>query len=470
MAKHKSGTVNLDWEFSGHQLEFMNSLSGEVMLSGSFGSGKTRAICMKGVLLSLMYPGNRGLLVRKFYNTMATSTLWTLLRPKGDLPPVLPPELIIDHHKTNHIIEIDTGVPGKPSYIFYSGLDDPAKLGSFADVGWIGIDEGTETSEDDWSQLSGRLRHNVPFHQLFTATNPDSPQHYLYRKFYDRYDMPRKDKNVHCIESNSLMNKWLPPAYIERLNRLTGVYYDRFVLGKWVAFVGQIYDIWNKDEHVIPAFDIPGDWGRIISIDFGFTNPSVVQWWAIAPKDYDYVGTDGVRRMVPSGGMVLYREIYKTRVLNNDLADWVKKETGSEKVVATVTDWDAQGREAFTNAGIVVQPALKSVETGIQSAYSRMRLEHSIEIPTPRLLVFENSLCHAPDDALYEAKRPTRTQEEIPLYRRHTLEGAGVGGANRVELPIKKDDHGCDAMRYAAMAVDNIDAYEPMVIKMRVVG
>lgn len=460
--------VNLDWRFSDHQLEFMHSQASEVMLSGAFGSGKSRALCMKGVWLSQYYPGNRGLIVRKHFNTLESSTLWTLLKEKDGLPPVLPPELIINHHKTKHIIEIDTGHPKRPSYIFYAGLDDPAKLGSFAELGWIAIDEGTETEEADWMQLSGRLRHNVPFHQLMTATNPDSPEHYLYKKFYTRDDVPRNDQEYHCIESNSLMNPWLPESYIKRLEKFTGIYKDRYVLGKWVGFAGQIYDIWNPLEHIIPPFKIPGDWPRFRGVDFGWVHPSVCQWWAMAPKEHVYSDPDGTIRCIPEGGMVMYREIYMTKTLQSDLADWIRRETAGENIVATVADWDAEGRETLNNEGIVVSPAMKDVETGIQSAYSRMRLDYTYTRPTPRLLIFNNALCHSPDGILVETKKPFCTADEIPLYRRHHNVKA-TANPQQLEQPIKKNDHGCDTMRYVSMAVDNIEKFQPMVIKMRIV-
>jgi hypothetical protein len=59
---------------------------------------------------------------------------------------------------------------------------------------------------------------------------------------------------------------------------------------------GVVYDGWDR-VHLIDRFDIPPDWRRIRSIDFGYTNPFVCQWWAI----------DG------DGRMYLYREIYHTK-------------------------------------------------------------------------------------------------------------------------------------------------------------
>lgn len=446
----------------------MKSLSRQVMLSGSFGSGKTRVLCMKGVFLSQLYPGNRGLIVRKNFNTLEKSTLWTLLKPEGDLPPVLPPEMIISHHKTKHIIEVQTNNPRKPSYIFYEGLDDPDKLGSFVNLGWIGIDEGTETEEGDWSQLMGRLRHNkVPFHQIFTATNPDSPDHYLYKKFYDENGEPRTDLVAHCIESNSLMNPYLPAEYIKALQELKGQFYERYVLGKWVGFGGQIYDVWDRKINEIPRFEIPGHWDRIRSIDFGFVHPFVCQWWAIAPESFYYTASDGVNRHIPAGCAVMYREIYKTRELVSDMATLIKRETGNEQIIASVADWDAEGRETLDANGIVTSPAIKDVEAGIQACYRRIRVDFSHTHPAPMLLIMKDARCHAPDQYLVDKQRPLCTADEIPLYRRYDTQ-AKEDNPKRKEQPIKKGDDGCDAMRYGIVAIENLEVYKPFKVKMRV--
>ncbi|GAA4871734.1 phage terminase large subunit [Saccharopolyspora cebuensis] len=48
------------------------------------------------------------------------------------------------------------------------------------------VDEATVVAEDFWTQLLGRM--SVPGAQLFATTNPDSPAHWLKRKYLDRLD------------------------------------------------------------------------------------------------------------------------------------------------------------------------------------------------------------------------------------------------------------------------------------------
>ncbi len=54
------------------------------------------------------------------------------------------------------------------------------------------------------------------------------------------------------------------------------------------------------------------------------------------------------------------------------------------------------------------------------------------------------------DVALEEAKKPTCTEEEVGGY----VWAPGVDGRPLKEEPLKMDDHGCDAMRYAVAEID----------------
>jgi PBSX family phage terminase large subunit len=73
---------------------------------------------------------------------------------------------------------------------------------------------------------------------LIGTTNPDTPSHWLLKNYISR-------KNELDIKVwNFLLedNHTLPKSYIENLKKeYTGVFYDRFILGKWVAAEGLIY-------------------------------------------------------------------------------------------------------------------------------------------------------------------------------------------------------------------------------------
>jgi len=53
--------------------------------------------------------------------------------------------------------------------------------------------------------------------------------------------------------------------------------------GKFVQKSGLVYPTWDRKKHVIPAYDIPSDWPRIVSIDPAATGITAAVWIAVDP-------------------------------------------------------------------------------------------------------------------------------------------------------------------------------------------
>ena len=75
--------------------------------------------------------------------------------------------------------------------------------------------------------------------------------------------------------------------------------------GDWSVTLGAFFDCWNTARHVMRPFEIPKDWMRFRSMDWGSASPFCVQWWAVVSDDGRYGG-----HYLPRGAMVLYREWY----------------------------------------------------------------------------------------------------------------------------------------------------------------
>lgn len=463
------------------QKEFLMSTAEQVLLSGSFGAGKSRIGCEKGYLLNHLYPGNRGLIVRKHFSDVKASTVdQTLLEeviPDSHLPEDT------GHNKGDHRIKHYTGhtdANDDPifSEIHYHGLDSgkstsdddlPRKIGSTA-WGWIFVDEGTELSKGEWVQLQGRLRYKgmrqagdfytVPFQQVFTATNPASPNHWMYKLFFDS-----DDDDSHAIRMNVEDNPYVPKSYKERLRKnLSGMYYERYFLGKWVGSEGMIYDEWKPDkfpdgnvvtpEQLADPLGPFGEWEikaeetwdtnegeergvwieppegyRVYrALDFGYNNPFVCQWWCRTPDDE----------------LILFREIYQSELLVEDAAERIKSLTNDEWwLESTFADHDAEGNEVLRRKGdIHAANAKKDVNAGIQAVKSRLRRD---DRGRSRLYIMRGARVHKPDHRLVLDNKPTNTLGEIPSYIWKDADD---------ETPRKKDDHGLDAARYLVYTID----------------
>jgi phage terminase large subunit len=240
----------------------------EKMYDGAFGAGKSRVLAYNAVMAA-RHPGNLVGLFRKTLTSLKYTTLKVLLERDGGLPPVLPLGSY-KHNKTEHRISIHGG-----GEIIYMGFDDPLRIASL-NLGSAFVDEAREIEEDEYTMLLGRLRNTSdPLRQLGLATNPDSPSHFLYKRFYQS-----KDNTRAVFKSKSTDNFFLPQDYIDMLAKFTGQYRDRFVLGKWVAFEGVIYDNFSRDVHLVHR-DISEFKWFLLSIDEGYKDPAVIELWGI---------------------------------------------------------------------------------------------------------------------------------------------------------------------------------------------
>lgn len=403
----------------------MESTTPALLYSGAWGAGKTKILCEKAYFLALLYPHNVVGICRKTFNSLKQTTMKTFFQE------VCPPDHIKKYNKSDHIVTLRN-----KSEIYFFGMDNYLKIGSL-NLGSCGVDEAIELTEEDWIALQGRVRQrDVPFHQIFMATNPAHPGHWLYKTFYERGE-------GQVIESNSLENPYLPADYIQRIKGLTGRYYDRFVLGKWVGFEGLVYDVFDPLVHVID--EMPRgwkEWPKVRSIDFGYSNPFVCLWWAISPSDVWY----------------LYREIYYTHRIVEEHAAQIRKYSEGEQYIATYADHDAEDRATLEKYGIETDAAVKDIMPGIQEAYSKMKVQEIENRKITHIYFLRDALVEE-DPWLVEMKKPTCTIQEIQQYQYPK----GKGDRNVKEDPVKANDHGMDAMRYAIYSWSIRRAWSPPI-------
>lgn len=401
----------------------------EVLVSGPAGTGKSRACMEKVHLMALLNPGMRALMVRKTQVSFTSSGLVTW---RND---------VIPETVEGGVVTFYGGSPVEPAQYRYAngsvvvigGLDKASKIMS-TEYDLVYVQEATELTTDDWEALTTRLRNGkVSFQQLLADCNPDAATHWLHQRCVNgRTTMleSRHTDNPRLYDDDGVLTEY-GSAYIGKLDSLTGVRYQRLRRGLWVTAEGSIYEDWDPTVHVVASFEIPSHWRRIISVDFGYTNPACIQWWALDEDDR----------------MFCYREVYRTQTLVDDLAtEMAGHMKGEPKPKMLVCDHDAEGRAQLTKKlGMGTTAAVKKVTEGIQAVQVRLRAAGD---GRPRLFFLDDaSMVRDPD--LVDASKPTGTVEEIPGYVWDSSARTGVK-----ETPVKADDHGCDAMRYAVMAID----------------
>lgn len=153
-------------------------------------------------------------------------------------------------------------------------------------------DEITLFSQDFFNMLLSRL--SMEGAKLFGTTNPDSPNHWLMTQYIER----KHELDMLVMKFLIDDNPFLDPKYVENLKKeYTGVFYERFILGRWVIAEGLVYPMFDKNKHVIKAKE--EEKGLFyISIDYGTLNPCSMGLWqvyggkAVRIKEYYHDGRD----------------------------------------------------------------------------------------------------------------------------------------------------------------------------------
>jgi phage terminase large subunit len=424
-------------ELRGAARRLLSCRDDEVIVSGSAGTGKSVGGLTKLHLAAMKYKGFRGLLLRKTAASLGASTLEVWRKH------VAVASLAVGD------VEYYGGSTAEPpqyrykrngSAVVIGGMDKPSKIMSSAyDIAVL--DEATEFFVQDWEAVTSRLRAgNMPYSQIVGMCNPDAEHHWLYQRsltggatmLWSRHE----DNPAYYDALGQLTDAGA--AYLAKLDRLTGVRYLRLRKGLWVAAEGLIYEEWDPAVHLVDRLpDGSEDWVRWWAVDFGFTNPMVLQCWA---ED-------------PDGRLWLYRELYRTGILVEDVAreilaivrpdgEWIEP-----RPRGIVCDHDAEDRATFErHSGMRTLAAKKEVSPGIQAVQARLRKAGD---GRPRVYVVRDALVRR-DPELADAGKPTCFVEEISGY----VWARGPDGKAAKEAPEKMNDHAMDTFRYVVAQAD----------------
>ena len=125
-------------------------------------------------------------------------------------------------------------------------------------------DEVVTWNEEVFEMLKSRLDKE---YSCFDGTcNPGGPGHW-FKKFLD------SGADVFSQQYGIDDNPFLPEIVRESLKReYTGVFYQRYILGQWVAAEGAVYPMFERGRHV--SADVPDARFTWVGVDYGHTNPT----------------------------------------------------------------------------------------------------------------------------------------------------------------------------------------------------
>jgi len=130
------------------------------------------------------------------------------------------------------------------------------------------VDELTLIPESFWIMLLSRL--SVPGAKVFATTNPDSPFHWAKRNLLEREGEIDLKSWQFFLDDNPSLDE----AYKTNLKReYRGLWYQRYIEGKWVLAEGTIYDFFDPKLHCIDFPPSHNPKFYLVGVDYGTSNP-----------------------------------------------------------------------------------------------------------------------------------------------------------------------------------------------------
>lgn len=427
----------------GPQTEFLSSSEQEVLYGGAAGGGKSYAMLADPVRY-FNNPKAQMLLVRR-----STEELRELINVSKQLyPDAIPGIKFLERDKTW------IAPSGATLWLSYLDREDDVMRYQGQAFNWIGFDELTQWSSPyAWNYMRSRLRttsdSGLDLYQRATS-NPGGPGHQWVKKMFIDPETPGKAfwatdldsgevivyPKGHSREGEKLFKRKFIPAtlfdnpylsddgmYEANLLSLPDHQRRQLLEGDWDINEGAAFPEFNRNIHVVEPFEIPKNWVKFRACDYGYGSYSGVLWFAVAPDEQ----------------IIVYRELYVSRVLATDLADMVLESEVEEKVRYGVLDsslWHKRGdtgpslAETMIRKGCRWRPSDRSAGSrvaGKNEIHRRLQVDEFTE--EPRMVIFNT------------CKNLIAQLPSLPLDKN-----------NPEDVDTKSEDHLYDALRYGLMS------------------
>lgn len=238
------------------QLDSLNNSNGKINIwEGSVRAGKTYSSIWAFLKFLTYGPHGDYAIITRTYDSFKRNLLPQIERIVG---------FDAKYYKGNREMHLW----GKTIHII--GADDERAEAKIRGPTFAGayVDELTIIPEGVFKMLISRCAMNEA--KIFATTNPDSPFHWVKRDFLD--GNPDVKSWQFKLDDNPELRQE-DKDYLKR--QYKGLYYQRFIEGKWVQAEGAIYDFFETTglySHVI-NFPLYLATEYIVGIDYGTTNP-----------------------------------------------------------------------------------------------------------------------------------------------------------------------------------------------------
>lgn len=318
---------------------------------GGASSGKSHGVVQKVVIKACKQwrKPRKVLFLRKVGVSLKDSIFADVLACLGDFG-------LLDRCKVN-MTDYRITLPNGAEFLF-KGMDDPEKIKSIKGISDIVMEEATEFTLDDYTQLTLRLRDRKHLsRQIFLMFNPVSKLNWVYKHFFGE-DAEVDFNRVGIHHTTYKDNKFLDAENrktIEELEKRNPAYYRIYALGEFATLdklVFPVYKAQRLDKSSDKLKTLTSDFG----LDFGYVND---------PSAFVHVKVDEAKKII-----YIVEEFTKKGMLNDKIAEKIH-EFGYAKEVITADSAEKKSIDEIRTKYDVprIRPAQKgpdSIRQGIQ--------------------------------------------------------------------------------------------------------
>ena len=254
-----------------------------VICDGAVRSGKTLCLGLSFVLWALArFDGRSFALCGKTIRSLRRNLVTTLL------PALTESGFSCVYRAGENRLDISCGKSRNRFYLFGGRDEGSAALIQGITLAGVFFDEVALMPRSFVEQALARC--SVEGSKFWFCCNPENPGHWFYREWIERAE----EKNALRIRFSMEDNPSLSPGILARYRSLyTGTFYERFVLGNWVAAQGLVYPFMTEKmfcgvpEGKFSRFAVSCDYGTVNPCSMGLWGFRRGVWYRVAESYYD---------------------------------------------------------------------------------------------------------------------------------------------------------------------------------------
>ena len=184
----------------------------------------------------------------------------------------------IKDKRSDNVIIIESGNIKNSFYIFGGKDESSQDLIQGITLAGVLLDEVALMPQSFVNQATGRC--SVEGARFWFNCNPDTPYHWFYQNWIKKADEKNALHLHFTMDDNLTISEETKKRY---QSMYSGTFYERYILGLWVAAEGLIYPMFSKALHVVKAE--PRHYSQYyVSVDYGTLNPFSAGLWGKSGK------------------------------------------------------------------------------------------------------------------------------------------------------------------------------------------